>query len=119
MGYYTRYNLKIWQYNDVQPDLFDKDKIEWSPEIKEAYTTHPGYDYAVDEDGDSYDEVKWYDHDDDMLEHSRKYPNLVFRLTGEGEESGDQWCTYYQNGKSKTHKAEEWVPPEFDPKELS
>lgn len=111
--------LKIWQVDLVQLNLFEAKKIEWSPEIEEAYKTHPGHDYAVNENGDTIDQVKWYDHGSDLIEHSKKYPNLVFQLYGEGEESGDIWCDYYHNGKCTHHAAMKWIPPEFDLKQLT
>ena len=43
--------------------------------------------------------AKWYDHDKDMIAFSTLFPNLVFKLTGEGEESEDIWVKYYKNGK--------------------
>lgn len=42
--------------------------------------------------------IKWYEHDRDMLDISMKFPDTVFVLSGEGEESGDLWKTYYKNG---------------------
>jgi hypothetical protein len=34
-----------------------------------------------------------------MRKVSKHYPDLVFKLSGEGEESGDVWVEYYKNGK--------------------
>lgn len=45
--------------------------------------------------------VIWYEHDDDMMEMSRRYPELTFVLTGAGENPGDEWKKYYKNGKCK------------------
>jgi len=119
MGYYTSYRLKIFEAERHQLNLFETKVVTWSPEIEEAYSNHPGVDYAVDNTGKTYDQVKWYDYHDDMIAHSKKYPGLVFQLYGEGEESGDIWCEYFHNGKSVRHEAPEWEPPEFDPKQLT
>ena len=39
--------------------------------------------------------------DEEMLELSKHFPDTVFCLHGEGEESGDLWYCYYKNGKSQ------------------
>lgn len=62
-------------------------------------------DYALDENGEPNDSTKWYDRDKDMKAFSLKYPDVLFKLNGEGEESGDIWNTYYKNGKSQTCQA--------------
>lgn len=63
------------------------------------------------------DDCKWYDHDKDMREISKKYPETIFILEGEGGESGDIWKKYYLNGKCQVAKAEVIIP-EFDETKL-
>lgn len=60
--------------------------------------------YGVDPDGDPADDCKWYEHDTAVCAMSAEFPNTVFRLHGEGEESGDLWEHYFHNGKV-LHKA--------------
>lgn len=119
MGYYTAFKLEIFEGEQEEIDLFQKKTVTWSPEIEEAYKGHGGYDYAVDENGECIDQVKWYDYRDDMLKHSKKYPCLVFKLSGEGEDSGDIWCEYFQNGKFIRYVMPKWDPPEFDVSQLT
>ena len=47
------------------------------------------------------DTYKWYDYDEEMLELSKQFPETVFCLYGDGEESMDVWYKYYKNGKSQ------------------
>lgn len=42
---------------------------------------------------------KWYDNEIDMCRISKKYPNILFTLYGDGEESDDLWVKYWLNGK--------------------
>ena len=60
---------------------------------------------------DNYDECKWYNHDTEMLDLSKKFPNVIFKLHGEGEETGDIWDTYYKNGKMQHCQAEMVIAP--------
>lgn len=77
MGYYTRYELVV--------DDCEKHKKEIELLVSDNYLFG--------------DPSTWYEHEKDMREHSLKYPNLLFRLNGQGEESGDIWIEYYKNGK--------------------
>lgn len=63
------------------------------------------------------DSCKWYDHEDDMRRLSLRFPDVVFTLNGEGEESGDVWVKYFKDGKMQVDKAVIKFAP-FDPKKL-
>jgi len=83
MSYYT------WH------DLDHDGKGEVTEKINQYIEEHEDLNDAV---GKKQDNVKWYDHDDDMLEMSRHFPDVTFILTGEGEET-DYWKTKYKDGK--------------------
>lgn len=90
MGYYTRYTLTaVGQY--------DEDEIEDS--IGEISGYNIRLDYATDD-------IKWYNCLKDMKALSEKFPDVMFTLSGEGEEYGDIWKAMYKNGKTKYVKAE-------------
>ena len=36
-----------------------------------------------------------------MLALSARFPDVVFQLYGDGEDSEDKWMTYYKNGRSQ------------------
>jgi len=82
MGYYTVHKLEIIEGNDYITD-YEKEIGELS-------------DY---EDSTFEDSIKWYDHKEHMLSYSKLHPKTLFKLSGEGEESGDLWQEYYLNGK--------------------
>ena len=87
MGYYTSYSLSV---DDVNPLLAasleeEVDKMD------------------VFESGDSrngwYGYCKWYDHDEDMMLLSKRFPGVLFELYGDGEDSEDMWRAYYRDGR--------------------
>ena len=41
----------------------------------------------------------WYDWEHDMRVLSSKFPELMFELTGAGENYEDLWTSYFNNGK--------------------
>jgi hypothetical protein len=90
MGYDTQYDLSS-----------DDRKIEEHYAALEEIT---GYDkYYMN--GTGY-EIKWYEHENHLKAYSLKYPDTLFTLEGEGEESGDVWKKYFKNGKMFKAKAQ-------------
>ena len=50
-------------------------------------------------------EIKWYSHEKDMRALSARHPEVMFLLSGNGEESGDIWVEYHKAGKMQLEKA--------------
>lgn len=99
MGYYTQYNLEM---------------IEGSSDLIEGLLSEcEEARYALGASGDCEQATKWYEHKRDMISFSKKHPDALFKLSGEGEESGDCWHEYYKNGKVQECKAK-IVYPEFN-----
>lgn len=53
----------------------------------------------------------WYEHDDDMIELSKLFPDALFELYGDGEESDDFWRYYYYRGVMQGGAGEIVYPP--------
>jgi hypothetical protein len=106
MGYYTLHELNVYNENRKPVDAETLNKLKKELGVISDY-------------GDMLfqDEVKWYDAELDMLKISKKYPNYMFQLDGNGEETGDVWRTYYQNGKQQVAYVVV-VYDEFDPEKL-
>lgn len=107
MGYYTKYSLEI-EYKDEDAETIER---------LNNTTIDQGYGKIGDLIRHGLDDCKWYEHDEDMRDVSKKFPNVLFILSGEGEESGDIWKAYYKNGKVQRVKAE-IVFDEYNPKLL-
>ncbi len=114
MGYYTDYKLEYKGDLD-QETLFAR------------LTAVSGYGHwpviiIRSEYGHWYDDltlpgVKWYEHEHHMKIISQEYPDILFILNGEGEESGDIWRKYFKNGLMNYDRAELSFP-EFDESQL-
>lgn len=133
MGYYTEYSLKV--QGDMVPacdhspaeefafcpqcgkpnELVDPTDaiIAWAKE-----NTVDGYNIGeLLEDECAWEPCKWYEHENAMRAISKKFPTVLFVLSGIGEEQGDQWTKYFQGGKMQICKAEFSIPP-YDPNKM-
>ena len=64
------------------------------------------------------EETRWYNHQLDLAQLSKNWPEVTFQLEGDGETSDDHWREYFRDGK--VHEVEgKLVFPEFDPEELA
>jgi len=61
----------------------------------------------------SIHDVKWYDCEEHMLEISRRYKNVLFRVDTDGEDCHDLNTHFFMNGKTYYEKAK-IIMPEFD-----
>ncbi len=110
MGYYTYHELHVGKAN-----------------VGKSESAHEFKDYAEDVDyarvleevekqigfNPFDDDCKWYSSQQDMLEVSKKFPELLIRVHGNGEESDDIWYHYFHNGKQQFCKVE-FVFPDMD-----
>lgn len=87
MGYYTKYKLSI-------------EEGMVTTRIKCKACNGEGEIINKIVDSLSIDEsTKWYEHEEEMIEFSKQYPDTVFKLHGEGEERDDVWEKFFKNGK--------------------
>lgn len=101
MGYYTFYQLRVRKLNGEQ--TWTKEEVE---ELTNVLKERKVWGYAFNNveffnslTFTANNEVKWYEYDEDMLAISKQFPDYVFQLHGDGEETEDFWFAYYQNGK--------------------
>lgn len=83
MGYYTTYEFEVIGANedDVIATIKDQSKYE------------------------DFDQVKWYNHEKDMIEVSKKFPAATIQVDGVGEEYPDIWRKWFRNGDMAFSKA--------------
>lgn len=74
MGYYTSYNIKI--FNDPKEEVSVKlSEISWEAESILSFNdlSH-----------------KWYNREEDVLTVSKLFPEAIIEIEGQGEEHGDE-----------------------------
>ena len=95
MGYCTRYELECCNYETGH----------W---VDSAWLE----EYLCENCYASFeDERTWYSHVEDMKSVSLLHPDILMKLSGEGEESGDLWESYFLNGKTQLCKSIITYPP--------
>jgi len=105
-------------HTDYKLDTIDKYGMGFMDEELEAAMSEE------DRWGDSlinmpdWDSCSWYDHETDMREFSKRFPDILFKLRGEGAESGDIWAKYFKDGKMQDCQAEINIPP-YDESKLA
>lgn len=64
-----------------------------------------GASEALFSTGDSNQWCKWYEHEDDMRQLSSRLPDILFTLSGKGEENEDMWVKYFKAGRMQLSHA--------------
>lgn len=108
MGYYTAFYLLYPA--DVEEEEIHKALEEINPDYFDTQSYR-------EELLEGYFNAKWYDFEKDIRALSLRFPDKLFVLEGEGEESQDIWKMYFKNGKAQFEKAE-FIIGEFDESKL-
>ena len=121
MGYYTNFELSVHQGTaDLEAVKNKLDDVMAFSHDESIFDIREDDEFAVQPTRNviaSSDSCKWYDHDEDCAKMSQSFPGVVFKLHGEGEETGDLWNAYYKDGLCQICRAK-FVFPEFDENKL-
>jgi len=101
MGYDTYYQIEI------QPDPEDYDVNSWKAQKLEAKLCGDlTLEQHKEQIGFIEENTRWQEMEEEMSAYSLKYPEILFIVHGEGEESQDLWRHYFKNGKSWETRAQ-------------
>jgi len=92
MGYRTNYYLTVSPIDKAQYEALDA-----VIDCVNSYFESNGVENSVGSWTDLDD--TWYN-EEDMLAISKQFPDLLFVLDGEGENTADLWKQYFRNGKT-------------------
>lgn len=93
MGYYTCHCLEVKTADNLGPHP------NALAILAQFRRTNENAAYALDAEGSTESDAKWYDHDTELKEFSRSYPDALFVLYGDGESGEDFWYSYFRDGK--------------------
>ena len=127
MGYLTDFTLKV-EKSDSKTKICDivnamAELQKENANIFYLFTDYINHEvkYPLDFDCKAFEmfchKAKWYEHDLDMADQSKKFPDVIFRLECKGEERDALWEVYYQNGKKAVCEAKV-IFPTFNPDDL-
>lgn len=103
MGYNTYYQLIIYNIANIVVDLSETEiQIELDSNL----------DYLFRDQCEA--SLRWYDHEVDMLQLSKKYPEYIFQLTGFGENPFDIWRKWFENGRMMEWVVDSTIPSVVD-----
>ena len=111
MGYYTYFQLRMWdaEGKELSEELYDK-VITKLCEVFCADGDNPRD--ALDDLKEMIDygcEMKWYECHEDMAKVAKAFPEIKFEFEGRGEDTEDWWIEQFYDGKSAIEYAK---PPE-------
>ncbi len=108
MSYYTHYMLTISIREVGDKTLHDEAKKVIESKLNSWGLKKQG-SYVFSSIGG----CKWYDHEYEIANISRKFPTVLFVLEGQGERRDDLWRKYFRGGKVRRIKPElVWPDPD-------
>lgn len=110
MGYYTYYTLSIENEDELSEDIEYRvaKALARLDEFRCGSDDDPAQIRFIKQIDDSQypldvinwdGEIKWYDHEEDMMEIAAQFPECIFIVDGAGEDLGDQWRMYLHGDK--------------------
>lgn len=130
MGYETQFTLEVKDIDNVGYDSYKI--VKYMHEKQDQDDWFYPFDYQIDNfireiqpeygsafalEFDESDGLKWHDHEKEMKQLSKEFPDVLFKLHGEGEDKYDIWDKYFMGGKMQSCYAEITCPP-FDRSKL-
>jgi hypothetical protein len=115
MGYYTYYSLSIIKGKDTE--MIPCETCGGTGEVEVGVLAKLAEEINEIAGAFEGEPQKWYEHEEDMLKISKRFPGKVFQLKGEGEDNGDIWVKFFYNGRVQKSEAKIRLD-KFDPSKL-
>jgi len=115
MGYYTYFSMEARgikdenEYNSII-DAMKKNELMSYDDVYGIFDEGKFYENDGSASFEAYQEAKWYDCEYDMVKFSKLFPDVTFKLSGDGEERDDMWREYFHNGECELCHAQVVFP---------
>lgn len=112
MGYTTEYKMTV-------RDVINREQFEQINDVLQSkefdliyYALDSGYYSEKDHAAYyySWNRVKWYNCEENIVAISERLPDFTFKVTGYGEDPFDVWDLYCKNGVAEMCEAEVTIP---------
>lgn len=112
MGYTTEYKMTV-------RDVMNREQFEQINEVlksKEFDLIYYAFDSGYYNEREhvayyySWNPVKWYNCEENIVAISERLPDFTFKVTGDGEDTFDVWDLYCKNGVAERCEAEVTIP---------
>lgn len=110
MGYYTRFYFKV--RTPVERECAERivNRLHAIMGCEDCFTLFDSEDTTVPNWSlEPYDEMQWYDWEDNMYQLANEFPYVEFRLEGRGEDRDDWWVALF---KGEKHQVKYCSPPD-------
>lgn len=95
MGYLTSYSMEALHVAAQNVREIEAAIEELNMPLGDFYYDPQNQVFNAEPNG----EWRWYGHEDDMAELSERFPDVLFKLHGEGENRDDVWDKYFVGGE--------------------
>lgn len=103
MGYYTKFSITIKSRITRAAEMIcDKlNKITGYEQFSVCGNDIPLMEVQNSWELESYDELKWYDWEEDMTVLAKQFDEVEFYIEGKGEDAEDWWIALFKGDKKQ------------------
>jgi len=106
MGYYSSFTITTHDGSDLPTDFMEQ------LEQISGYR----FEQVTPSTAEASDTIKWYDHDEHMAKLSELFPDILFTVYRNGEDTEDEYIYYYLDGQSESSPVTKtFAPPTLKP----
>lgn len=106
MGYYTRFDIKIKTPMTEERAKQIVDRLNTIMDCEDCFEVIDSDDRFKDVtlatwELEPYDDLKWYDWEEDVAQLANEFPDVEFRIEGSGEDRDDWWVALFKGERKQ------------------
>lgn len=100
MGYYTRFDIEIKTPMTREQAEQIANRLNTIMDYEDCFEVADSSLYAI-WNLEPFDELKWYDWEKDMSQLANEFPDVEFRVEGNGEDREDWWIALFKGERKQ------------------